>query len=181
MYIYDATKDQYHFPILDPDFSYQQIDYQKNLYPFFKQLHIPESVRFLTGIYIEFQVIPFFIEEYPQLYFHVSKRLLKKIKEHFDFGDVNLYYERSNFFFMVMFNTNEDLFEIAFIDLYHYLQDKSFEYLHKKCTFQIKCGAYVSTINIHPYKLFDLSKEQCYQILSKKNTHVSVYNLKLLR
>ena len=59
--------------------------------------------------------------------------------------------------------------------------DPDFSYLHKKCSFQIKCGAYVSTINIHPYKLFDLSKEQCQQILSKTNTHISVYNLKLLR
>lgn len=72
------------------------------------------------------------------------------MKTYFDFGDVHLYYERSNFFFMVMFNTNEDLIEIAFIELYHYLQDKTFEYLHQTCIFQIKCGAYVSTVNIHP-------------------------------
>lgn len=181
MYIYDITNNQYQFPILDPDFSYQHIDYQKNLYPFFKQLHIPQSVRFLTGIYIEYRILPYFIEEYPQLYFHVSKHLVEKMKTYFDFGDVHLYYERSNFFFMVMFNTNEDLIEIAFIELYHYLQDKTFEYLHQTCSFQIKCGAYVSTINIHPYKLFDLAKEQCQQILSKDKTHISVYNLKLLR
>ena len=82
MYIYDITHNQYQFPILDPDFSYQHIDYQKNLYPFFKQLHIPQSVRFLTGIYIEFQIIPYLIEEYHQLYFHVSKHLMEKMKEY---------------------------------------------------------------------------------------------------
>ena len=85
MYIYDITNNQYQFPILDPDFSYQHIDYQKNLYPFFKQLHIPQSVRFLTGIYIEYRILPYFIEEYPQLYFHVSKHLVEKMKTYFDF------------------------------------------------------------------------------------------------
>ena len=181
MHIYDSTNNQYQFPILDPDFSYQHIDYQKNLYPFFKQLHIPSTVRFLTGIYIEYQIIPYHIEEYPQLYFYISKHLATKMNEFFDFGDAHLYYERSNFFFLVMFNTNEELIEIAFIQFHSYLKNKTFEYLHHTCSFQIKCGAYVSTINIHPYKLFDLAKEQCQQILSKDKTHISVYNLKLLR
>lgn len=181
MKIYDTTNNQYHFPILDPDFSYQEIDYQKNLYPFFKQLDIPSEVRFLTGIYLNYYIEPYFIEEYPQLYFHVSKHLVKKIEEYFDFGDVQLYYERSNFFFMVMFNVAEEPIAEAFIKLHSYLKDKKFEYLHQQCSFIIHCGIYVSTVNIHPYKLFDLSKEQCFQILSKEKTFISIYNLKLLR
>ncbi len=181
MNIYDTTNNQYQFPILDPDFSYQQTDYQKNLYPFFKQLDIPLDVHFLTGIYIDYYIDPYSIEEYPQLYFHVSRHLVKKVEDFLDFGHAHLYYERSNFFFLVMFNIAEEQIEEAFIKLHLYLKDKKFEYLHQQCSFFIKCGIYVSTINIHPYKLFDLSKEQCQQILSKEKTFISVHNLKLLR
>ena len=98
-----------------------------------------------------------------------SKYTQEQMKTYFDVGDVHLYYERSNFFFMVMFNTNEDLIEIAFIELYHYLQDKTFEYLHQKCSFQIKCGACNSTkLNLIPMRM-SLISVKIYSIILKKN------------
>lgn len=181
MYIYDLTDNHYHFPILDPDFIYHHQSREQNLYPFFKQLTIPQKVRFITGIYIEYRLIPYRYEEYPQIYFHISQHLMEKLKKYFDFGDVNLYYERSNFFFMVMFNTDEKAICDAFIELYHYLQKHSFDYQGHICSFSIKCGLYVSNISIHPYKLFDLAQEQCHQILAKEKSFISIHNLMLLK
>ncbi|MEG0366702.1 MAG: hypothetical protein RR585_07690 [Coprobacillus sp.] len=163
--------------ILDPD--NQDKVYQTNnyLHSYFKQLTIPQSVIYIIGIYIEFEIDQLLYEDNQLLYQNISKKILEVIQSHLDIGNAELLNMNSNFFFITMFDVLEDTLVLACLDLYKNLTSHTL-YEHK---INIHTGIYFSNTDIQAYQFFEMSKEQFENTLTHDQSLISVKYLSSIK
>lgn len=167
MYKYNKTN-SYSSHILDPDYSYHTSIQEEELYSFHKNLNIPQNVHNITGVYIQYNIIPFRYEQYPIAYIKSNQAIEKLIEQYLDFGHANLFSNQTNTFYLIMFDVNPNQLNQALLAMKLLITSKSIVYKNKECQFDIQYGIYNSHIFIHPYKLFYACKEQFENTLKHK-------------
>ena len=162
--------------ILDPDYSYNNHSQSQILYPYFKNIIIPNQVDSLIGIYMKYQITDIQYQKNPRPYILSSPYIEKIIKKHLDFGWANLYNFNSDHFFLTMFNTDKEYLLSALIKVYNEIQNKQFIHNDKQYCYQIKYGIFFSDPEIHPYQLYDNCQHAFLDTLHHPNRFISFYS-----
>lgn len=175
MFIYNIKQNSnapcYH--ILDPDYIYNTSLEQDLLYPYFKNLIMPQSVQTLLGIYMEYQIEDYSFQQYPQLYQKFTTAISEKIKQYLDFGCANLFINDTNSFFLTMFNVEANKAENAILSFIEDINKRHVEIKNKQHYFQIKSGLYFSHPYIDPYIFYNSSKQQFHNTICN-NAFISI-------
>ena len=161
--------------ILDPDYSYNNHSQSQILYPYFKNLIVPNPVESLIGIYIEIQISDIQYQKNPRPYIRSSPYIEKIIKKHLDFGWANLYNQNSNHFFLTMFNIDKEHLISALTNVYGEIKDKQFIYQDNQYSYQMKCGVFFSSPEIHPYDFYDCCQHAFLDTLHHSHCFISFY------
>lgn len=175
MFIYNTkeNKNDICHHILDPDYVYNTYDERDTLYPYFKNLIIPNEVHFIVGIYIKYEILNINYQTHPQVYQKFSLPIQSKIQKYLDYGCANLFSNNANHYFLTMFNVEEDDVITSLIHLIENLKTKEFTYRDYHFQLQLKCGLYFSHPYIDPYQFYHNAKEQYLNIIDKPNTFIS--------
>lgn len=160
MYIYINNKNTLSSHILDPDYTYHTSIFQDDLYDFYKNIQKPENIQKITGIYMQYQIIPFPFEKEPLAYENFHPLLVKMIHHFLDFSFANLYCHHTNAFYLVMFDTDQDQLCQSLLNLSKFLKQLKHTYHHRECVFKIQYGVYIAHKYISPFHLFQASQEQ---------------------
>lgn len=176
MYIYNIKQNKNALcnHILDPDYYYTSNIEEDILKDFFKQIILPESIEYLVGIYIKYEIKDMPYEKHTIMYEKFSKPLEDKIITYLDFGNANLFNHNSNHFFLVLFDTEEAHLLSSLINFTEDIQKRNFIYREKQCQFSIKIGVYFTYPYINALQFYYKSKEQYDNVLHNENTFISI-------
>lgn len=160
MYIYDNKQNAPSSHILDPDYSCHTSFHEEELYHFYKNVKMPNHIQTITGVYIQYQIIPINYEKDPLAYEKFAPLLQKMIVHFLNFGHANLLCNYTNSFYLIMFDIDVDELVFALLKLSSFLKQQTDTYHQIKCHFNVQYGVYSAHKYIHPYTLYNACKEQ---------------------
>ena len=164
MYIYKNSQNVL-YPILDDKLVSHTLTKQ-DCYHFFNNALHPDTFQAISCLYLQYQIIPFQFEKYPQIYTQTISYIQNIIIQYFDYNYANLMRETDCSFLLVFFDASTEKLYESVTQFNEYLSKKKFVFKHKKCEFEIHCGIYVSHFKTSVEQLCSGAIEQCYQAIN---------------
>ncbi|MCD7892906.1 MAG: hypothetical protein LUG60_04310 [Erysipelotrichaceae bacterium] len=160
--------------LLNPDEYYNDHDICSKLYDFYKSFDVSQNIDNIIGIHIRYEIQSYLYEMHPYVYRQLSSIILETVKHYFNNDNAYMYFDDSDYFYIVLFNETEENICHQFEDLYHECQRHMFKCQSNHYRVTMKAGIYFAKEDVNAYYLYDASKNTLEKALKHHQTYMSV-------